>query len=374
MNEQNHHLPAPGGPHEDAATGVSYLAPRGAARDQRAIRSLDEVSRRAAVVIDERNNRRSVSETVRQLRRHGVPGYRTDVIPAADVDALGDHPYELVHVAAGEAAASAAISHSGERGVPVVASGDMPDRGGHLRDCALVLSPTRAADATLAELGVPRSRIARWQPGIDREVFGPAHYSAAAIPAATQAAEGRQFNVLCSGPLEDDRGLWLVVQAFLAAHERDPRLQLVLLGCGSEHTALSGALGATVTLLDITDPEQLAQVYASADLFVSPASADGFGEGVLEAQASGLPVVAIDGSGSGELVESGRSGCLVAPDADTLGDAIRCLARRATLRERLVTGGLLAARERTWERSLMELAIGWERAVSLVASEVTRAA
>jgi glycosyltransferase involved in cell wall biosynthesis len=148
----------------------------------------------------------------------------------------------------------------------------------------------------------------------------------------------------------------------------------VLVGCPSSGNGLRAALGHAVTMLEAGDPEHLARIYASADLFVSPDTGDGFGESVLVAQASGLPVVAIDGSGPGELIESGRSGCLVAPDPDTLGAAIRGLARRATLRERLVTGALLAARERTWERAMMDLAIAWERAVTAGAPEVTRAA
>jgi phosphatidylinositol alpha 1,6-mannosyltransferase len=84
---------------------------------------------------------------------------------------------------------------------------------------------------------------------------------------------------------------------------------------------------------------------------------------VLEAQASGLPVLAVDGSGASELIESGRSGCLVPSDPYALAGAIRGLARRGALQDRLATGGLLAVAQRSWERSLQQLASGYARAL-----------
>lgn len=58
-----------------------------------------------------------------------------------------------------------------------------------------------------------------------------------------------------------------------------------------------------------------------------------------------------------------------------LASAIRGLARRGAIRERLATGGLLAVRERSWERSLAQLAGGYAQAIGgRPASEVARVA
>jgi glycosyltransferase involved in cell wall biosynthesis len=105
-------------------------------------------------------------------------------------------------------------------------------------------------------------------------------------------------------------------------------------------------------------------------------STDTFGQVILEAQASGLPVLAVDAGGPAELIEDGRSGCLVAPEAEALALALRGLARREAIRERLSTGGLLAVRERSWGRSLAQLATGYARAIDGAAppAEVPRAA
>ncbi len=123
----------------------------------------------------------------------------------------------------------------------------------------------------------------------------------------------------------------LLAEAFDLARQRMPRLNLVA-------------------------PDQDPAAYATADLLVFADVRDGFCQPILEAQASGLAVLAAECGGAAELIESGRSGCLVAPDAHAIATALVGLAKRATLRERLATGGLLAAHERTWERSLQQLA------------------
>ena len=78
-----------------------------------------------------------------------------------------------------------------------------------------------------------------------------------------------------------------------AARERDPRLHLVLAGGGPEEDALRERLGEHATFLGWLEGDELARAYASADVFLFASRTDTFGQVLLEAQASGLPVVAV---------------------------------------------------------------------------------
>jgi glycosyltransferase involved in cell wall biosynthesis len=260
----------------------------------------------------------------------------------------------------------AALLHAGAAGIPVIgmyhihvhALDASPQQmlGSFYGQCALVLSPSRFADRALRALGVPEPRIARWQPGVERSRFHPACYDSDSLPDA--------FNVLYAGRLGADKGLDLLADAFQIARDRDPRLHLVLAGTGPYEPRLRSRLSAaTATFLARLDTERLTRVYATADLLVFPSETDTFGQVVLEAQASGLPVLAVDAGGAPELIQNGRSGCLVPPEPAALAGAMRGLARRATLQDRLATGGLMAVRDRTWERSLGQLASAYARAV-----------
>ena len=91
---------------------------------------------------------------------------------------------------------------------------------------------------------------------------------------------------------------------------------------------------------------------------------DTFGQVLLEAQASGLPVVAVGVGGPAELIDSGRSGVLCPPDRRRSGRLVARLAASPVEREELARGGLAAVRDRTWDAALGRLADGWRRALA----------
>jgi glycosyltransferase involved in cell wall biosynthesis len=86
---------------------------------------------------------------------------------------------------------------------------------------------------------------------------------------------------------------------------------------------------------------------------------------ILEAQASGLPVVAVGEGGPASLIEDGRSGLLRGPDPGSLADAVVALAGSPVLRARLAEGGLAAVRDRSWEAALRRLAEGYRGVLGL---------
>ncbi len=332
---------------------------------------------RVAAVHEERSD---AEETFEQLRRHGIAGHELDLIAGEIgvehlISPLSERRYDLVHLCSPGPTASTALTRARALRIPTTAAfGPEPAQGDAIAAfygaCELVLSNSRTADAALRTLGVCGERIHHWTPGVDLECFSPARYHPEAMPsidgtlalASVDGARTIRINVLYTGELDAERGVPLLADAFLRAREHDPRLHLILAGDGPAEPDLRERLGAAASFLGELDREQLARVYASADLLVFPDATATFGRSILEAQASGLPVLAVDAGGGAELIQSGRSGCLASPSAPSLAAAIYGLARRPPLRERLATGGLAAVREHSWERALDRLAEVWEAA------------
>jgi glycosyltransferase involved in cell wall biosynthesis len=106
----------------------------------------------------------------------------------------------------------------------------------------------------------------------------------------------------------------------LAALETDRDWRLVVVGDGPTRTdiesALQSAVRYPVTFLGALDEATLARYYAAADLMVWPAIGEAFGMAMLEAQASGLPVVAGNVGGVGAVVADDVSGLLVSGGDD----------------------------------------------------------
>jgi glycosyltransferase involved in cell wall biosynthesis len=222
--------------------------------------------------------------------------------------------------------------------------------------CDLVLSPSPAADEALAAIGVGPARVVRWDRGVDTSRFDPAMQEPSLLPG--------QVNVLYCGRITREKGAELLADAFELARESEPGLHLVLAGGGPEERDLRERLGESASFLGWLEGAELARAYASCDIFLFPSATDTFGQVILEAQASGLPVVAVAAGGPLSLIEDRTSGLLREPEARALAGAVLELSRSPVLREHLSRGGLRSARARTWERTLELLAGGYRRALA----------
>ncbi|MGA8363401.1 MAG: glycosyltransferase, partial [Solirubrobacteraceae bacterium] len=238
------------------------------------------------------------------------------------------------------------------------------------RACDIVLSPSAASDRALAEIGMPTAQIMRWDRGVDTSRFDPSLRDPGLLARGGESSSGSSgggapdaaINVMYSGRITREKGAELLADTFLRAHAREPRLHLVLAGGGPEQERLRERVGAEhATFLGWLSGSDLARAYASADLFLFPSATDTFGQVILEAQASGLPVIAVAQGGPLSLIEHRVSGLLCSADADALADAVLEVARSPLLRERLTVAGLASVRTRTWERALARLGEGYAR-------------
>ena len=84
---------------------------------------------------------------------------------------------------------------------------------------------------------------------------------------------------------------------------------------------------------------------------------------MLEAQASGLPVVAVNEGGPASLIADGETGLLCPPDAEALAAAVESVVTQPLLASRLRRSALTAVGGRTWEAALQRLADGYRLAL-----------
>ena len=136
-----------------------------------------------------------------------------------------------------------------------------------------------------------------------------------------------------------EKGVDLLADAFLRARRSEPRLHLLLAGGGPEEGELRERLGEDASFLGWLEGEDLAGD-ASADIFLFCSRTDTYGQVVLEAGASGLPVMAVAEGGPATLVENNHTGLLCQADADHLAGALLRLAASPLLRRRLGTSGV----------------------------------
>jgi glycosyltransferase involved in cell wall biosynthesis len=221
--------------------------------------------------------------------------------------------------------------------------------------CETVLSPSAAADGSLAGLGVAPERIRRWSRGVDLSLYSPSRRRPDAYPGAVK--------VLYAGRLSTEKGIDLLAESFLLARERDPRLHLLLAGGGPEEQLLRVRLGEHATFLGWLDRDALADAYASADVFLFCSRTDTYGQVVCEAQASGLPVVAVDEGGPASLIRDRRTGWLCDANPEELAAAVAQLAASPFLRTRIARAALEAVQGRTWEAGRAARADGYARAL-----------
>jgi glycosyltransferase involved in cell wall biosynthesis len=210
----------------------------------------------------------------------------------------------------------------------------------------VVVTSAATARHLIADYAVPADRVVIARPGSD-----PA-------PAASGSRDGI-VRLLSVGAVVPRKGFDVLIAAL--ATLTDLPWQLTIAGDLSRDPKAAAQLdadiaryklGSRVAVLGAVSPEQLAELYASADLFALASRFEGYGMAYAEAIARGLPVIGTTAGAIPDTVPAG-AGVLVAPDdALALALALRRVIENPSERRRLATAARAAACQLpTWQES-----------------------
>jgi glycosyltransferase involved in cell wall biosynthesis len=216
-------------------------------------------------------------------------------------------------------------------------------------DCTLV--PTDEMRANLEALAFERVRVVGR--GVDSRLFSPARRSERLR--ATWGCRGAETVALYVGRLAPEKNLDLFVEAALAMRAIDASVRVVLVGDGPQSAELR-ARHPDFVFAGMRTAGDLAEHYASADVFLFPSTTETFGNVVLEAMASGLAVVAYDDAAARMHVVHAESGLLAARgDFRLFAHLAGMLAHDPSMRLSLGRKARSVALEVPWERKFPEL-------------------
>ncbi|MEZ4745951.1 MAG: glycosyltransferase family 1 protein [Calditrichia bacterium] len=175
--------------------------------------------------------------------------------------------------------------------------------------CDATFAPSENIIEMLKNQGVQSLKL--WTRGIDINRFTPAKYD---VDLRLSIDAGTKPVLLFVGRLVKEKDLDDLIKMAKILEQRNLPHKLVIVGDGPMRKELRLKLKNAV-FAGHQSGEALAKWFASADIFVFPSTTETFGNVILEAFASGLPVVAANAGGPASLVKTGINGYLAKPNS-----------------------------------------------------------
>lgn len=267
-------------------------------------------------------------------------------------------PFDVVHAQYGYPTGLAALMVAQRLGIPSLVSiqgGDghwVGDCCGTHRDAmlavlghadALLIGARSFANEVTERLGTPPERFTIVPGAVDTGRFRPREGKAPG-----DLSDPPTF--LYHGRIDARKGALDTLEAFRQVLDEGHDARLVMSGIGPDAEAAQekiGALGLSenVEMSGYAEYAEAPEVYRGADVFLSPTYAEGFSNTILEAMATGLPVVSCNAVGVVDCLTDGEDALLTEPgDTGALAEAMQRLLTDEALRRRLARAALQEAR------------------------------
>jgi glycosyltransferase involved in cell wall biosynthesis len=199
--------------------------------------------------------------------------------------------------------------------------------------------------------------------GFLEQVFAKRGFATCIVPnivnlkrfSAGDAARANQLHILVARNLEPLYDNASALQAFAIVRQQHPGARMTIAGTGPDRSALEAltqelGLADRVTFAGRVENSEMPALYQTAHIALNPSLADNMPISILEALASGVPVVSTDVGGVPFLVEDGKTALLVPPrDPERMAEAVLRVLSDGSLREHMTQTGLEHARRFAWE-------------------------
>jgi phosphatidylinositol alpha 1,6-mannosyltransferase len=221
-----------------------------------------------------------------------------------------------------------------------------------------VYTPSSVSRADVMKLNVPSVEV--WGRGVDAELFHPGRRSDSMRAAL---GIGSRFTFLAVGRLAPEKRPDHIIEAFRLASEALPKgvIHLIMAGTGPLEAELKAAAPDGVEFLGFLERKtRLPDLYANCDAFVFASVTETLGLVLLEAMASGLPVIAAPVGGVADHLRDGHNGlAFPAGDVNAMAKAMVRLAGEWWLTKQLSRGARSTAESLTWESELDRLDLSY---------------
>jgi len=283
---------------------------------------------------------------------------------------LGQNRYDLVHAFFGFPTGWLCYRSAGK--VPYVISlrgSDVPGQHARFQLEYKILAPVfraiwKNAAALVACSEGLRDRALRFLPsasidvipnGVELDMFRP--------PDSYEKAD--VLRLLTVGRLSVTKRVEMLIDAVEVLHKQGCKLRFTIAGGGALEPPLRAAvlernLGDVVEMTGRTDPEDMPQLYRQNDIFISASMQEGMSNAMLEAMASGLPIITTRCEGLEELIAD--NGLIVEPaNAGSIAGAIKKLADDRPLSRQMSLAARSRAEQFTWSRVAEQYLALYER-------------
>jgi glycosyltransferase involved in cell wall biosynthesis len=194
--------------------------------------------------------------------------------------------------------------------------------------------------------------VGLWRRGVDAESFHPRHRNAEMRHLLTDGHPDETL-LLYVGRLAPEKQ----IHQIRAVLERVPGTRLALVGGGPAEPSLRDHFkGLPVTFAGYLKGEKLAQAYASGDIFAFPSAFESFGLVLLEAMASGVPVVSSRVGGAQDIISEDVTGFTFAvDDVDGMVSGVERIVSAAGKLDAMRLAARAAAERQSWPTMMDEL-------------------